>query len=58
MSAAIVGAVIVITIYIITHLCASSGNSPDAARPPNICYNSLIKIKNGRVHIVRHINLM
>ena len=45
MSAVIVGAIIVITIFIITHLCASSGNSPDAARPPNICYNSLIKIK-------------
>jgi len=57
MSAVIVRAIIIIiiiiTIFVITHLCDSGGNSPDAARPPNICYNSLIKITNSRVYIVK-----
>jgi len=45
--------IIIITIFVITHLCDSGGNSPDATRPPNICYNSLIKITNSRVYIVK-----
>ena len=55
MSAVIVRAIIIIiiTLFVITHLCDSGGNSPDAARPPNICYNSLIKITNSRVYIVK-----